>query len=72
MYRFYFKDTVVIYKLKTGKRTHLNLIVANFLKELIVTSEESRNSTKKWKNILESRSEHVHILAHKTQIINNA
>lgn len=65
---------IILKRIKIAKRTHLDLIVANVLIELIVmdTSEESRHTQRKGKNILESRSEHEHLLASKTQNINNA
>lgn len=60
---------VVIYKIKTAKETHINLIVANFL--LDMTSQRMRIATaqRKGENILESRS--THLLECKTQVINN-
>ena len=47
---------VVIYKIKTAKETHLNLIIANFLLEM--TSQRMRTATaqRKGEKSLESRS----------------
>ena len=60
---------MVIYKIKTAKKTHLNLIVANFLLEMTSQRMKIATAQRKEENSLESGS--IHLLACKTYVINN-